>query len=522
MSSVVKAVSAVAGLADDQVRLVLCIILSIPLGFIHKRLPSANIKHIYSLAFGILFTYWCYGWPFLHLLFTSLAAYVAVLVMKEKAALPVFIGSMTYLTASHVYRVWTDYMGWTLDYTTSQMCFTVKMVTFAYTVADGIKMKMGKPIRTPPAKREGDKEKEKEKEKEKGKEEDRLEVFMRPRVVEMPNLLQYLSYMFCYLGVLSGPCFEIREYLEFTDLTMFKKVGLDRIPSTVAPCLERSGRTLISLVITILTMRFLPVLGYMDKEAFLVGTTILYRMLYIMASVPLNRFRYYFAWYLSETACVASGIGFNGRDPAHPESFLWDRANTAEVVPVEFGTSVPEITNNWNKGVNVWLKYYVYYRLEYKVAFPWLKKFGVGPKLVANVFTKCTSALWHGVYAGYYVFFVSSVFVQLAHEAATSVLLPWVKKYPRFETAFYIYSHLAVHPLGLSLIGPSFYVLSLSATLNVFRSIYFLSYWIPLVRFLFWKFLMARLLRVPREKTQTPADNKTGTAVATTLKDKQL
>lgn len=43
-------------------------------------------------------------------------------------------------------------------------------------------------------------------------------------VLALPSPLEFASYVFFFGGVLVGPCFEIKEYLDFTDLTLFKKV----------------------------------------------------------------------------------------------------------------------------------------------------------------------------------------------------------------------------------------------------------------------------------------------------------
>ncbi len=38
---------------------------------------------------------------------------------------------------SHLYRIYVDYMGWTLDFTTMQMILTIKLTSFGYNYYDG-------------------------------------------------------------------------------------------------------------------------------------------------------------------------------------------------------------------------------------------------------------------------------------------------------------------------------------------------------------------------------------------------
>jgi len=44
---------------------------------------------------------------------------------------------------SHIYRLYTDYLGWTLDFTTAQMILTAKCAMFAYNYADGQALNKG-------------------------------------------------------------------------------------------------------------------------------------------------------------------------------------------------------------------------------------------------------------------------------------------------------------------------------------------------------------------------------------------
>lgn len=66
--------------------------------------------------------------------------------------------------------------------------------------------------------------------------------------------------------------------------------------------------------------------------------------------------------------------------------------NNVHLLQVELGRSAPQLTNNWNKGVNRWLKYYVYLRVDPPKIVS--KIFG-GKKFLALVITRTVSAFWH-------------------------------------------------------------------------------------------------------------------------------
>jgi hypothetical protein len=42
------------------------------------------------------------------------------------------------MSVSHIYRLYVDYMGWTLDFTGPQMLLVIKLTSFAYNYYDGV------------------------------------------------------------------------------------------------------------------------------------------------------------------------------------------------------------------------------------------------------------------------------------------------------------------------------------------------------------------------------------------------
>lgn len=45
---------------------------------------------------------------------------------------------MAYMSLSHLYRLYVDYLGWSLDFTGPQMILTIKLSSFAYNAYDGM------------------------------------------------------------------------------------------------------------------------------------------------------------------------------------------------------------------------------------------------------------------------------------------------------------------------------------------------------------------------------------------------
>ena len=76
-------------------------------------------------------------------------------------------------------------------------------------------------------------------------------------------------------------------------------------------------------------------------------------MIWLVAVV--YRFRYYFAWAVSEAALIFSGFCFNGWEPRPGvdgreagEEPCWDRYANTRIHHVEFSTSAAELPAHWN------------------------------------------------------------------------------------------------------------------------------------------------------------------------------
>ncbi len=72
-----------------------------------------------------------------------------------------------------------------------------------------------------------------------------------------------------------------------------------------------------------------------------------------------------------------------------------------DIYKLEMSMRVKDFLANWNISVHEWLKYYVYLRLLDNT------KRG-GTNLKAAMLTFIVSAIWHGFYPGFMVFFLGA------------------------------------------------------------------------------------------------------------------
>jgi hypothetical protein len=137
------------------------------------------------------------------------------------------------------------------------------------------------------------------------------------------------------------------------------------------------------------------------------------RLAYLYVAGIIVRARYYFAWLTAEAAFNVAGFGYDKNAKKTDGSAFfnlfpkWNTMANVDIPRLETSTSLKLMTM-WNFKTQRWLVTTVYKRvLE---AFP-----GVS-RTVPVMSTYFISALWHGIYPGYYVCFMGCAFA--------SVLLP--------------------------------------------------------------------------------------------------
>ena len=133
-------------------------------------------------------------------------------------------------------------------------------------------------------------------------------------------------------------------------------------------------------------------------------------MNYLWATVALigEKQKYYFAWKVAEAASVAAGFGFEGFDEKTGRSKGYGGVANVDVLRFETATNIQTISRNWNKRTQGWLERYSFNRLANR-------------SLMILYFV---SALWHGLYPGYFVFFMTAALITPAERRMAAALKP--------------------------------------------------------------------------------------------------
>ncbi|MCO5559700.1 hypothetical protein L7F22_013301 [Adiantum nelumboides] len=299
------------------------------------------------------------------------------------------------------------------------------------------------------------------------KEEDLRPAQKENRLVVLPSVAEYVGYCLCCGTHLAGPVYEMKDYLDWTaDKGLWSPS--QKPPSPYGGALIAFLQALLCMGLHTTLAPHFPVSRVFEPQfnewgfwkrwgyEWLVGFSV--------------RWKYYFIWSISESAVIISGLGFSGWSESQPIKPKWDRAINVDIIGVELAESSAVLPLVWNIHVSTWLRVYVYERLRRK---------GRKGGLFELLATQIVSAVWHGLYAGYILFFINSALMI----AGSRVIYRWQQAVPEDSWVlnkifWFIGFFFTTFGLNYACIG--FIVLDLHQTLKSFSSLYFAGSLIPL------------------------------------------
>ncbi|XP_077234671.1 lysophospholipid acyltransferase 1-like [Tasmannia lanceolata] len=431
------------GVSVPVLRFLLCFVATIPVSFLWRFVPGTLTKHLYSAISGAILSYLSFGFSSnLHFLVPMAIGYLSMLLYRRRSGFITFFGGFGYLIGCHVYYMSGD--AWKeggIDATGALMVLTLKVISCSINYNDGLL-----------------------------KEEGLREAQKKNRLLRRPSLIEYFGYCLCCGSHFAGPVYEMKDYLEWTE-----KKGMWS-PSAKAPSPSPYGAMLRAIVQAAICMGiYLYLVPHYPLSRF---TDPIYqewgfwkRLSYQYMSGFTARWKYYFIWSISEASIIISGLGFSGWSDSVPPKPRWDRAKNVDVLGVEFAKSAVELPLVWNIQVSTWLRHYVYERLIQE---------GKKPGFLQLLGTQTVSAVWHGLYPGYIIFFVQSALMI----AGSRAIYRWQQAIPqklgllRKALAF---SNFAYTLLVLNYSCVGFMVLSMHETLASYGSVYYVGTVVPIL-----------------------------------------
>lgn len=384
------------GASLDQVKLITCLLVSYPLATLFIRIPSSQptLKHVFNIAVASFYfvPVLNQGWPFLLLLGDVLATYfIALTVQGPRMPWIVFGFNMSHLFWNHVDRaLHGDPFDGSYNITGPQMVLVMKLTTFAWNAWDG-----RRPV------------------------EDLDKWQTKMRVTKFPSLLEFLGFSLYFPGVLVGPFLEYAAYLSLINGTSFDGTDGSEPRRQALP----NGRKRAAYRKMLSALGFLGIyMGIAPKISFQTPVTdwflqqnLLSRILVVQLAGFVERSRYYGVWILTEGASILTGLGFTGYSPSGVAT--WNGAANVDVWKIEVPENSKMLIDSWNIKTNVWLRECVYKRVTPK---------GQKAGFQSSMLTYITSAIWHGVSAGYYLTFLLGGFLTTVARLARSTIRPLV------------------------------------------------------------------------------------------------
>ncbi|XP_032777415.2 lysophospholipid acyltransferase 1 [Daphnia magna] len=462
------------GLSVDQINFLLSQFTAVGAAFafryhLHNSKVAPETRHGAALLLGLIMVVFCFGRQALHLACLSSISYAILMTASPKISQRlVLITSMLYLSLVHIKRQYYSYNSYTLDISGPLMVLTQKVTSLAFSLHDGLARKP-----------------------------EDLTPFQKQQLIrKVPNPLEYYSYVFHFHAVMVGPTVLFADYTDFINGKHFSKRSVEEKTSKEAEtetledesnCVvaapEPSAVTIVfqklffSLLCAGLFVKLTPMflVTRVKDDDFVENTSLVGKTFFILLSTTIARMKYYHAWLLADAICNASGLGFNGYTASGKAK--WDLISNVDILKFEFGLSLRDSIDNWNKFTNRWLRFVVYERTG----------------RFQTVLTYCLSAMWHGFYPGYYITFLGGALCTLASRAVRRSVRPFFLK-NRATHRFYDVLTFITTRIVMAYLTFSFVLLELWPSIRLLAHMYF---WIHLLS-LAAIFLLPKLLPPPK------------------------
>ncbi|KAL9251523.1 Lysophospholipid acyltransferase 1-like protein [Drosera capensis] len=431
------AIAAAIGVSVPVLRFLICFVLTIPISFIWRLVPRTLPKHLYAALTGAFLSYLSFGFSSnLHFVVSMGIGYGSMVVCRQWCGVVTFFAAFAYLIGCHVYYMSGD--AWKeggIDATGALMVLTLKVISCSINFNDGL------------LKEEGLRDSQK-----------------KNCLLYLPSLIEYVGYCLCCGSHFAGPVYEMKDYLDWTEgngiWSPSKKQpspfgAVARAVIQAAICMALYLNLVPLFPLSLFTSPVYAHWGFWKRLGYqyMCGFT--------------ARWKYYFIWSISEASIIISGFGFSGWTESSPPEARWDRAKNVNIIGVELCKSSVELPVHWNIQVSTWLRHYVYDRLV-----PKGKKAGFFQLLC----TQTVSAIWHGLYPGYIIFFVQSALMI----AGSRALFRWQQKASDLLKTLLAFTNFAYTLLVLNYSAVGFMVLSLHETLTAYGSVYYIGTIIPI------------------------------------------
>ncbi len=212
-------------------------------------------------------------------------------------------------------------------------------------------------------------------------------------------MLETFSYIFYFPSSLIGPSFEYSDFLRFINLEReYKNINWNACNISTLSNLFWVG------VFTYLVVAFSKITDpmYCTTQDY-AAQSVFYKLGYVYLSLVVTRARYYIGWKLGQASIDFCGLGYTLKENADGKSEIhFDKIDQCNLTTMEWSINVKVRLQYWNRSVHLWLKNYIYLRIYQATR----------SQVLSSLATFSVSALWHGFYPSYYLFFFQYFFIE--------------------------------------------------------------------------------------------------------------
>jgi len=277
------------------------------------------------------------------------------------------------------------------------------------------------------------------------------------------------------------------------------------VPTPVKAGLTRFIHAWLAVLLGAVLSQFFDEAFILTKE--FAGLSLPHQWFTLFGTLKLAMSTYYVGWCLMDCGVIASGLAFNGYEKGTGEP-KFDRVQSMVLFKLEFSSNVKDFLASWNISAALWLKYYVYMRMlpnDRSKSTAWTQ-------FAASLTTFTVSAIWHGFYPGFYIFFIAVAFVDYCSKWGS------IKFYPLIEGKV---SDTVVYCMGwiysysfCAYFAPAFILLSFEHSWTLYKSMNFVGHLA-----LFACFIVVTVSPSPKKKVAASDGSDKKSADSTVKKD---
>lgn len=374
--------AAQAGLSISQARFVIALFSSVLIAAGVRLFRSPTVRHLYALVTGIAVVYYPFGSGIIHVAPMGALAYGAMVLVPRRAGSVAWATVFMYLVYLHVCNASGEaWKAGQLDFTGGAMVVALKLLSLCQCRQDSFR-----------------------------KDKEDLTPYQAAHVLpRLPSPLQFLSYLFGLGNLLAGPWVEYTDYTDFIERKgLWDPRAARPMPGTLLPGLADMAQGLLFMAMFLgLSLSGWNPDHYLSDWYF---AQPLWRKCAAFVIIGgTSQLRFYFTWKVTEAAYTFAGLNFLGWQDGQAK---WGRCRNVNFFGVWLTDSARNVPLNWNICTGTFLRRYVYERVTPK---------GRKPGFSSLMFTQLVSAVWHGLYPGYLMFFAGTAvwiyFSQIVYKA---------------------------------------------------------------------------------------------------------